>query len=29
MIDARDPLDMTQSAEAFEDTGYVKSWMPK
>jgi homogentisate 1,2-dioxygenase len=29
MIDTRDPLDMTQSAEAFEDTGYVKSWMPK
>ena len=29
MIDARDPLDMMPAAEAFEDTGYVKSWMPK
>ena len=29
MIDARDPLDMAEGAEAFEDTGYVKSWMPK
>ncbi len=29
MVDARDPLDIGQAAEAFEDHGYVKSWMPK
>lgn len=29
MIDARDPLEMTRHAEAQEDRGYVKSWMPK
>ncbi|HVU21949.1 MAG TPA: homogentisate 1,2-dioxygenase [Rhizomicrobium sp.] len=29
MIDARDPLEMTAAAEAQEDRGYVKSWMPK
>ena len=29
MIDARDPLDMSPQAEAQEDHGYVKSWMPK
>jgi len=29
MVDARDPLDIGAAAEAFEDHGYVKSWMPK
>ena len=29
MIDARDPLDLSPQAEATEDHGYVKSWMPK
>jgi len=29
MVDARDPLDIGQAAEAFEDHGYVKSWMAK
>jgi homogentisate 1,2-dioxygenase len=29
MIDARDPLDIGAAAEAFEDRGYVRSWMPK
>lgn len=29
MIDARDPLDMTPAAEAFEDRGYVDSWKPR
>ncbi|MGH6872151.1 MAG: homogentisate 1,2-dioxygenase [Rhizomicrobium sp.] len=29
MIDARDPLDMHAGVEAFEDKGYVSSWMPK
>ena len=29
MIDARDPLDMSPQAEAQEDRGYVRSWMPK
>ncbi|MGN6514661.1 MAG: homogentisate 1,2-dioxygenase [Rhizomicrobium sp.] len=29
MIDARDPLDMTAAAEAFEDRGYADSWKPK
>ncbi|HEY1632485.1 MAG TPA: homogentisate 1,2-dioxygenase [Rhizomicrobium sp.] len=29
MIDARDPLDMSPAAEAFEDRGYANSWMPK
>jgi homogentisate 1,2-dioxygenase len=28
MIDTRDPLDMSPQAEAQEDHGYVKSWMP-
>jgi homogentisate 1,2-dioxygenase len=29
MIDARDPLEMSAAAEAQEDRGYVRSWMPK
>jgi len=29
MVDTRDPLDIAAAAEAFEDHGYVKSWMPK
>jgi homogentisate 1,2-dioxygenase len=29
MIDARDPLEMAESAESTEDKNYVKSWMPK
>jgi len=29
MIDARDPLEISAAAEAQEDHGYVKSWMPK
>ena len=29
MVDTRDPLDISAAAEAFEDHGYVKSWMPK
>jgi homogentisate 1,2-dioxygenase len=29
MIDARDPLEMAEAAEATEDCGYVRSWMPK
>jgi homogentisate 1,2-dioxygenase len=29
MVDARDPLEMSPAAEAQEDHGYVRSWMPK
>ena len=29
MVDARDPLDIGAAAEAFEDHGYVKSWMAR
>lgn len=29
MIDARDPLEMGQAAEATEDKGYAESWKPK
>jgi homogentisate 1,2-dioxygenase len=29
MIDARDPLDIGEAAEEFEDRGYANSWMAK
>ena len=29
MIDARDPLDMSDAAQAVEDKGYADSWKPK
>jgi homogentisate 1,2-dioxygenase len=29
MVDARDPLDISEAAEAAEDRGYADSWKPK
>ncbi|MFL5239813.1 MAG: homogentisate 1,2-dioxygenase [Rhizomicrobium sp.] len=29
MVDARDPLDMSEAAEGTEDRGYADSWKPK